>query len=353
MDAGQPEPADVLPIWSQEIQLEASPVPRLPSGWASSVSRRTGEIYFLNLETGERTYNHPQSQHGSPLAPAISSTSPVSVRAASFAAAPAASPVAAGATAEASTVQAAPASPASFPAVALPSIFDVIAGVGVFLITRTSIKHGQRKGTLECYTVTVKATGELVLVAAREVGLNGFFGPPAPFRMFSEDIKPACRNGIVPDSHQPSYVGEMVTKSESRGKVFSLYRCQPHRGNLHEEVKELHAQIQVDYRNRARLPEPRKIQMQLHGEHQPTRILHNFCAERRYVFSVSTSPAVTAGLHVVSTACANTANVADRCGPKDDDNEARDVRQTRDLAQEFCPDLEGGDTFIAGFDEQS
>ena len=44
---------------NSDIELETSPVPRLPSGWSSAVSRRTGEIYFFNLATGERASDHP------------------------------------------------------------------------------------------------------------------------------------------------------------------------------------------------------------------------------------------------------------------------------------------------------
>ncbi len=44
---------------AQEVKLEASPVDRLPSGWESAVSRRTGEVYFVNTVTGERTFEPP------------------------------------------------------------------------------------------------------------------------------------------------------------------------------------------------------------------------------------------------------------------------------------------------------
>lgn len=44
---------------AQEVKLEASPVGRLPSGWESAVSRRTGEVYFVNTVTGERTFDPP------------------------------------------------------------------------------------------------------------------------------------------------------------------------------------------------------------------------------------------------------------------------------------------------------
>lgn len=52
---------------AQEVKLEASPVDRLPSGWESAVSRRTGEVYFVNTVTGERTFEPPVTTSGKRL----------------------------------------------------------------------------------------------------------------------------------------------------------------------------------------------------------------------------------------------------------------------------------------------
>jgi len=38
---------------------------------------------------------------------------------------------------------------------------------------------------------------------------------------------------------------------------------------------------QVKWKSITKVPEPRKIKIQLHGENQSTRMLRNFCAEKR------------------------------------------------------------------------
>jgi hypothetical protein len=161
--------------------------------------------------------------------------------------------------------------------------------VGVYMINRCSIKYGERmKGQFECYTITEKVSGEFVMVAVRETGLSNVVGASAPLRMFCEDVKPACYNGIAPDGSQPSYMGKLVPKSEARGKVFSLFRCRPHKVGLDKKEQEalmtaqdMHAWIKVKWKSLAKVPEPRRIKVQLQGAEQSTRMLRNFCAEKR------------------------------------------------------------------------
>ena len=171
-------------------------------------------------------------------------------------------------------------------------IFDPCgsAGVDVYMISRCSIKYSERaKGTLECYTVTVKATGAFVMIGVRETGLTDVVVSSSPIRLFCEDVTGVCRNGISPDGSQPSYIGRLVPKSESRGKEFNLFRSKPHRAGLdkkelQEEVisaQELQAWIKVKWKSIAKVPEPRRIKLQLHGDNGTHRMLRNFCAEKR------------------------------------------------------------------------
>ena len=44
---------------------------------------------------------------------------------------------------------------------------------------------------------------------------------------------------------------------------------------------------QVKWKSITKVPEPRKIKIQLHGENQSTRMLRNFCAEKRCATSAS------------------------------------------------------------------
>eukprot|EP01043_Picozoa_sp_COSAG02_P000017 COSAG02_NODE_1_length_108762_cov_456.708287_17_plen_332_part_00 len=318
---------------TQEIELEGSPVPRLPSGWKSALSQRTGKIVFVHTETGERTSEYPPRRNGRLISPARDQLTSAGGRLeaemqgaqARYQQSPlaehavAASPVVAVAVAavpgqavralEAST-QVSVDSPDLWPvvsgALAPTTLFDSVAHVSVYLIRRSSIKCPHRaKGAFECFTATVKATGELVLVAVRETGLSDFLGPPATVRFFSEDIKPACSDGVVPETNWPSYVGELVPKSEGRFRVFSLYRRdQPAVGagqsrlpadhlqvngrqelGLHNTAEEhrrnLQSSIKVRCRSRAKVPEPIQIQAQLCNDNQPTRMLQNFCAEKQ------------------------------------------------------------------------
>ena len=49
---------------------------------------------------------------------------------------------------------------------------------------------------------------------------------------------------------------------------------------------DLHAWIKVKWKSLAKVPEPRRIKVQLHGDlNQSTRMLRNFCAEKRCVAS--------------------------------------------------------------------
>lgn len=88
------------------VKLEASPVGRLPTGWESAVSRRTGEVYFVNTVTGERTFEMPvgprsssrpgsgrTSAEASPVRSSARPVSPVRMAQAALAPASAAAPV--------------------------------------------------------------------------------------------------------------------------------------------------------------------------------------------------------------------------------------------------------------------
>merc|ERR1711935_601075 len=85
-----------------------------------------------------------------------------------------------------------------------------------------------------------------------------------------------------------SYMGKLVPKSEARGKVFSLFRCRPHKVGLDKKEQEalmtaqdMHAWIKVKWKSLAKVPEPLRIKVQLQGAEQSTRMLRNFCAEKR------------------------------------------------------------------------
>lgn len=181
-----------------------------------------------------------------------------------------------------------------------PEMFEPCGsnGVDVYMITRCSIKYAERaKGSLECYTVTVKSSGEFVLIGVRETGLSDVVSSSAPLRLFCEDVAPACRNGISPDGSQPSYMGKLVPKSESRGKEFNLFRCKPHRVGLDKKgeeelmsAQELHAWVKVKWKSIMNVPEPRRIKVKLHGNNSTHRMLRNFCAEKRCAVLCATLP---------------------------------------------------------------
>jgi hypothetical protein len=181
-----------------------------------------------------------------------------------------------------------------------PEMFEACGrnGADVYLIKRCSIKYEERtRGALECYTVTVKSTGDFVMIGVRETGLTDVVSSSAPLRLFCEDVLAACRNGISPDGSQPSYMGKLVPKSESRGKEFNLFRCKPHRVGLDKKgeedllaSQELQAWIKVKWKSVLNVPEPRRIKVQLHGDSTTTRMLRNFCAEKRCVVLCATPP---------------------------------------------------------------
>ena len=119
------------------------------------------------------------------------------------------------------------------------------------------------------------------------------------------------------------YIGKLVPKTEARGKTFNLFRCSPVAHDQYVESgksfgiegdKQAWIKVrvhiepivcrfrrryasnaaraelivacsvrlwQVKWKSITKVPEPRKIKIQLHGENQSTRMLRNFCAEKR------------------------------------------------------------------------
>ena len=117
------------------------------------------------------------------------------------------------------------------------------------------------------------------------------------------------------------YIGKLVPKTEARGKTFNLFKCSPVAHDQYvdsgksfgiegdkqawikvriEPILSLSCRCfeycakkaelivvcsvrlrQVKWKSITKVPEPRKIKIQLHGENQSTRMLRNFCAEKR------------------------------------------------------------------------
>ena len=50
--------SDTLESFYERPDAEASPLP-LPAGWEFDWSTGTGEIYYINVATGESTYERP------------------------------------------------------------------------------------------------------------------------------------------------------------------------------------------------------------------------------------------------------------------------------------------------------
>jgi hypothetical protein len=141
------------------------------------------------------------------------------------------------------------------------------------------IKREKIEGGHQAFTLTDKRSGDFICLALRKKKLKKF----QDLRFFSERVSPENA-----DPTNPHYMGKLEEKFKSDGTEMTLYRCSSQDASIDDKKqrkdgleKEEHVSMSIELRSKIKVPKPRVIKLKLTGPNAHTRMLRNYCAEKR------------------------------------------------------------------------